>query len=119
MLEESPDVDLDKLQRRRGLLPDLRKGEPPYSVENYIRRRNEVGLLDLKRFAVMPAVEGNTTAVRVCGGSWRVNIGQEVGIYNGNIGGACQRVTMWIFQQISFECVSRENTHTLQKCKMS
>lgn len=42
-LEERPGIDFEKIQRRRGLLSNLCKGEPPYGVDQYILRGNEVG----------------------------------------------------------------------------
>lgn len=71
-LEERPGVDVDKPQCRRGLLPVHHKGEPPYSVDEYIRRGNELGLLYSKIFAFMPVGGCDTTLVRVRGGSRRV-----------------------------------------------
>lgn len=52
-LKVRPVVDVDKIQRMRGLFQDRRKGEPPYSVDEYIWPGNEVGLLDSKRVAAM------------------------------------------------------------------
>lgn len=42
------------------------------NVYKKISRGNEVGLLDSKNLAARPAGEGDTTVVRVHGGSWRV-----------------------------------------------
>lgn len=72
-LEESPVIYVDKIKRRRALLQDRWKGETPYTVYQYIRRGNEVGLLDSKRFAAMPAVEGDTTVARTRSNSRGVN----------------------------------------------
>lgn len=54
---------------------NIRKGKPLCSADEYIRRGNEVGLLDSKRFVGMPAGEGDITVVRVRGGSRGVTTG--------------------------------------------
>lgn len=41
-LADCPGVDIEKIERRKGLVPDRRQGNPPYDVEEYIRRRIEV-----------------------------------------------------------------------------
>lgn len=71
-LEERPGVDGEKIQRRRGLVPDRRNGEPPYGVGEHIRRVIDVGLLDSKTISAVPVGEGDMTAVRVRGCSLRI-----------------------------------------------
>lgn len=73
LLEESPHVDVEKIQRMCGLVLALRRGEPPYEVNEYIRLDNDFWLLDSKRFSFIPAYEGDTTAVPVRGSSRMVS----------------------------------------------
>lgn len=71
-LEELSGVDVNNFQRRPGVLSDVLGGKLPYNVDEYIHLGKEVGLLDSKWFAIMPAGEGSTTVVNVRGGSGRV-----------------------------------------------
>lgn len=68
-LKERPYVYVKKIQCRKGLILYFRKVEPPYGIENYLRRGNEVILLDLKRFAVMKVGDGDERVVCDRGGS--------------------------------------------------
>lgn len=111
-LEERSGVNLETIQRRRGLLPDLQNGEPPYRVDEYIRSHNEVGLLDLKRFVAMSMGEGDTKVVRVRSGSrrfatstggWRVRWKYWLNI---------RKVTSSMLESTYFGHVSREVTRT-------
>lgn len=66
-LEQQPGVNVDKISRRKGLLPDHRRGEPLYDVEEYIKRGQEITVLDSKRLEAMMAGEGKNVFL----GSWR------------------------------------------------
>lgn len=72
-----PGVDLTKIQRRRGMIPDTRRGIPPYDIETYIETGRGLDLLDARRFEAMPAGEGATVALRVRDGENRVNTRSE------------------------------------------
>lgn len=66
-LEQQQGVNVDKIRRRQVLLPDLRREELPYDVEEYISLDREVTLLYSKRFEAMQVCEGETAVVRVPG----------------------------------------------------
>lgn len=71
-LKKRPEVNFEKIERKRRLLQDRCKGEPPYGTDEYIKRGNKVGILYLRRFATMQVVEGDMTVVHYRGGSGMV-----------------------------------------------
>lgn len=85
-LEERPGGNVEKIQRRQGLVPECRRDEPPYGVAGYICSRNQVALLDSKRFPTMPARDGSTNVVRIRGGMRMV--GTRTGSW-------CVRLKQW------------------------
>lgn len=71
-LEEHPEVNVEKIQRRLELLFDRCKGKRRYGVYEHISPGKEVGILDSKRVSAISAGEGDTMVVRVRGCSGRV-----------------------------------------------
>lgn len=49
-LEELPGVYTAKIMRTRGLVPDLRNDDRSYGVDQYIRRGEEVGILETRKY---------------------------------------------------------------------
>lgn len=53
-------VAIEIIQQRQGLIPDRREEEPPYEIEEYLHRGDEVGLLEEKKFAAMQTGDKET-----------------------------------------------------------